>query len=771
METKTKQTKIKRDTKSLAIRRKRETVFDRFPSWLQPPVLILVGSMICIALLFPFTATVQVFDLPKEGDVAKETIIAPFTFDVMKEREELDRERKEAMQRVHLVVDYDKEIKKRAKSDFLELRKKIVKLAETGKNDSLNNDILMKLKRHLSDNTISTLVKRPYLIDDAQLQAEQMLNNGILAVLLIPSTERLKEIRAQYNTSFDRYLIYKKDYITLRKDSIESTVNRTEIPVKEIALENVIKSIKEKRRFDADALNTIYELLFVYVRPNVIVNGEETALRKQKAAQEVLPIKGKVVKDVEIVRKHQEVTEDIVVKLKALHAALQSLDNTGESRRKTANNAGRLLLVLVPFVFLGVYIQRFYPRLITQTNYLLALAAIVVFQIGIIRIGMLIVPRLFEGHSEITSMVPEYLIPVCLASILVAILFDLELSFAITVYIALYTGVVLNFKHSMILFTLLGGLVAAIVTKNIRYRIDFFKAIPPIVGTYSLIIIVWHLTLYRLSFLEIGQNLGLALINAILATFIAMVLVSVFEKFFDITTNMTLIELSDMNHPILKKLSIEAAGTYNHSVLVANLAESAAERIGANALLARVASYYHDIGKIEKADYFVENCLTGDKNRHNKLAPSMSALIISSHVKDGLELARKYKLPKVVQDAVLQHHGTSTVSFFYEKALEQDPHKQVNEEDFRYPGPRPQTRENAILMLADSVEAASRSLATSSPKLLRELVKKIIRDKFSSSQLDQCNLTLRDLDEIVEGFMPVLQGIFHSRIEYPQKES
>jgi putative nucleotidyltransferase with HDIG domain len=248
-----------------------------------------------------------------------------------------------------------------------------------------------------------------------------------------------------------------------------------------------------------------------------------------------------------------------------------------------------------------------------------------------------------------------------------------------------------------------------------------------------------------------------------------MVAVSVFENMFDLTTDMKLVELSDMNHPILKRLSIEAAGTYNHSVLVGNLAESAAAKIGANPLLARVGSYYHDIGKLEKTEYFVENAMGNDRDRHSKLSPSMSSLIISSHVKAGLELARKHRLPGVIQDIILQHHGTSTVSFFFEKAQEQDPHKQVQEEDFRYPGPRPQTRESAIIMLADSVEAASRSLATSSPKLLRDLVKKIIRDKFMASQLDQCDLTLKDLDDIVEGFMPILQGIFHTRIEYPNK--
>jgi cyclic-di-AMP phosphodiesterase PgpH len=243
-----------------------------------------------------------------------------------------------------------------------------------------------------------------------------------------------------------------------------------------------------------------------------------------------------------------------------------------------------------------------------------------------------------------------------------------------------------------------------------------------------------------------------------------MVLTLLFERIFDIASDMTLIELADMNNPVLKRLSIEAAGTYNHSVLVGNLAESAAQRIGANSLFVRVASYYHDIGKIEKADYFIENMMNHEKSKHAKLSPNLSALLISSHVKEGVELAKRHKLPGVVCDAILQHHGNSTVSFFYEKALELDPHKQVREEQFRYPGPLPQTRENAIIMLADAVEAASRSLATSSPKLLRDLVKKVIRDKFTSAQLDQSNLTLRDLDEIVEGFMPILQGIFHTRV-------
>ena len=555
-----------------------------------------------------------------------------------------------------------------------------------------------------------------------------------------------------------------------RRDSAESTIRLSDLPVKEIALENCIKRLREDRKFDDNALNAIYELLFAYIRPNVVVNGAATAQRRQKASQDVLETSGKVIKDTEIVRKHQEVTPEVIQKLRSLRLALDKMENVQEKRKRKAGNAGRLLLVLLPLLFGAVYISRFDAKFTKNTKHLLAFAILLIIQVLVIRVGMLVVPRLLEGTSEMTSLIPEYMIPLCTGSILASILFGLELSFILTLFVSIFFGMVMGFNQYFFLYAFLGGIISIFMGRNIRYRWHFFKVIPPVVMIYIVVISLWHMIGFKLSVISLFQNYGLALISVIGGIFLAMMLTPIFERFFDITTDMTLVELSDMNHPILKRLSIEAAGTYNHSVLVGNLAESAAQKIAANPLLARVASYYHDIGKIEKTDYFVENCLTLDKNRHNKLAPSMSALIICSHVKDGVELARKYRVPKVIQDVILQHHGTTTVSFFYEKALEQDPHKQVQEQDYSYPGPVPQTREAAIIMLADSVEAASRSLGTSSPKLLRELVKKIIRDKFLDSQLDQSDLTLRDLDEIVEGFMPVLQGIFHSRIEYPSKD-
>jgi putative nucleotidyltransferase with HDIG domain len=636
--------------------------------------------------------------------------------------------------------------------------------------DTLKSKIMVKLKRELSDNTINTLRERPYLLDDALFQADQMLETGIMSILLVSSGQRLSELQQKYNAGFENHLIYDKAYITLRSDSSEITVNHADLPVKEDALEIITHMLKVERMFDQEALNSIYELFDVYLLPNVIHNGKETEQRVRKAAQSVLTTKGKVIKDTEIVRKHQEVTADIVERLKSLHAAIEMRQHGQETRRILQSNIGKIALVFIFLLFVGFYILRFHQDKVQDPKHLIALATIVILQMAIIRIGILIVPRLFEGGTEISSIIPEYLIPTAVASILVVILFDLRMSIVITLLISLYFGIALSFNHSFFIYSLMGGFIAGFSTQKVRYRWDFFKAIPPIIMIYALFILIWSLLSYKFSLMVVTQNIGLGIINCIITIFIAMVFVIVFENLFDITTNMTLVELSDMNHPLLKRLSIEAAGTYNHSVLVANLAESAAEKVDANPLLVRVASYYHDVGKISKPNYFVENQKM-EKNIHDKLSPNMSALVISSHVKDGIELAKKYKLPSVIKNAISQHHGTSTVSFFYEKALELDTHKQVQEKDFCYPGPRPQTKENAIIMLADSVEAASRSLSTSSQKMLRTLVKKIIHDKFASSQLDECNLTFQDLDLIIEGFMPVLQGIFHTRIEYPTKKT
>jgi putative nucleotidyltransferase with HDIG domain len=741
------------------------------PQWLRrvrPDVLLLASALVGVAAFFPYVKGVQTVDVMREGEVAKETLIAPFTFDIPKSADELQRERDLARAQVPLVADYDPEVRRRAIAQLRDLRRSLALMSDRALPDSSRARLRDRAGKVLSQNTLNALAARPAVADLALPVVDRTLSRGIMAVLLVESTQKLAEMRARYNSAFGSFRLYDRPIVMVRRDSVEKAVACTELVVKEAALEGMARELRAEHRMDATTLNALYELIAAFLGPNVTINDTVTDLRRIAAAAEVLPIKGKVIRDTEIVRKHQEVTTDVVEKLRALQAAMASASSIGERRRVLAGNVGRLSLALLPLLFLAFYLRRFRRAMADNVRHAGALVVVILLQVALVRAGLLVLPRLFESGTEFALLVPQYLIPVAVGSMLATILFGLEIGFAVTLYVAIFSGIVQGFDLAMFLFALLGGMVAGFATRGIRYRWDFFRSIPPMLGMYALLVGLWQLAGGRGFFLvAMLQNMGLATAGAVLSTFLAMMAATVFENVFDVTTNMTLVELSDMNNPVLKRLSIEAAGTYNHSVLVANLAESAALRIGANALLARVASYYHDIGKLAKADYFIENATIADRNRHSRLSPSMSALVISSHVRDGVELARKHRLPRAIRDAILQHHGNSTVSFFYEKALEQDTHKQVQEEDFRYPGPRPQTRENAVIMLADSVEAASRSLATSSPRLLRELVRKIIRDKFFAAQLDQCDLTLRDLDEIVEGFMPVLQGIFHVRIEYP----
>ncbi|MFA5072812.1 MAG: HDIG domain-containing metalloprotein, partial [Nitrospirota bacterium] len=239
-----------------------------------------------------------------------------------------------------------------------------------------------------------------------------------------------------------------------------------------------------------------------------------------------------------------------------------------------------------------------------------------------------------------------------------------------------------------------------------------------------------------------------------------------FESLFDIATDIKLLELMDPNQPLLKELVYKSPGTYHHSILIGNLAEAAAEAINENPILARVGAYYHDIGKIHKPEYFIENQRVSE-NKHDKLAPSMSSLIIASHVKDGVELARMHRLPSSIVDIIQQHHGTSLITYFYHKAKELTPYAPIAEEDYRYHGPRPRTKVAAIVMLSDAVEAASRTLENPTPQRIQALTSSIITRIFLDDQLIMCDLTLKDLRDISRSFNLILTGIFHQRIDYP----
>jgi len=258
----------------------------------------------------------------------------------------------------------------------------------------------------------------------------------------------------------------------------------------------------------------------------------------------------------------------------------------------------------------------------------------------------------------------------------------------------------------------------------------------------------------------------IVLVNGLVSGVIVLGVLPVFEYMLQRVTNISLLELADFHHPILQRMILEAPGTYHHSLIVGNLADTACETIGANSLLARIGAYYHDIGKLHKPEYFIEN-QDIKKNMHDELSPTMSKLIIMNHIKEGLELAKKYKLSPVLWDFIQQHHGSSLVYYFYRRALEdKEEDQEIAEEGFRYPGPKPDTKETAIVLLADSVEAATRTLKDPTPAKIEEVVHKIINNKFIDGQLDECDLTLKDIEKISGVFTKILSGIYHSRLDY-----
>ena len=361
-----------------------------------------------------------------------------------------------------------------------------------------------------------------------------------------------------------------------------------------------------------------------------------------------------------------------------------------------------------------------------------------------------------------TSLMSQISFPLSAFTVLLALLVSVRVSVVYTFTMAIFFILINDFSIIVPLFHIAGGLVSVINVRKIRSRTGFTRVGINIFFAMLVPLIVFYF-FNVLTLDETIENIAYVAMNAALSVLVILALLPIFETLFSRTTNIKLIELSDFNSPLLKRLMEEAPGTYHHSLMTASIAGNAAEAIGENALLARVCAYYHDIGKLKNPEYFIEN-QNGAKNPHDEISPSMSGLVLVSHVKDGVALAKQYNIDKVIVDTINQHHGTSLIQYFYYKALEKD--SSVNEQDFRYPGQKPTTKIAAILMISDSVEAISRTLKETSAGKLKETVEKVINNKFADGQFSDCPITLKDLFEISESVTNTLCSIYHARIEY-----
>lgn len=487
------------------------------------------------------------------------------------------------------------------------------------------------------------------------------------------------------------------------------------------------------------------------IAPNVKIDDKRFAQEKEAALKKVEPVHNvwTVKKNELIVEKGKRISERHIVQIAQLRTFL-----------RPGRSVSFFFGVLLLFLLLGMVgvIDLSFPKKMDVLKSPKALA--------IVFMNMLFM--LVAADLVMRSPQPSYFIPLEAMAMLLTLLIGVNTAFLSAVLMSILIAVLLGGKIEIALVLIVGCTVGISVVRDARRRsVILWAGVLVGVAKFMGIVCVGLINSMEMDFYVSDGLWGIA--SGIFSAFIVMGILPLFEFFFKVPTNISLLELSDLNHPLLKSLAMEAPGTYHHSIMVGNLAESACEVIGANSLLARVGAYYHDIGKVTKPEYFSENEM-GSGSRHSNLAPSMSALIISKHVKDGADIARKYKLNSAIIDLITQHHGDSMISYFYQKAIERsDDGTVLNEEDFRYPGPKPQTKEGAIILLADSVEASSRALEDPTPSSITNLVRKIINNKFIDGQLDDCDLTLRDMNKIADCFVRVLMAVFHTRLNYPEE--
>ncbi|MBM3243916.1 MAG: HDIG domain-containing protein [Candidatus Omnitrophica bacterium] len=379
----------------------------------------------------------------------------------------------------------------------------------------------------------------------------------------------------------------------------------------------------------------------------------------------------------------------------------------------------------------------------------------------LINISLVFLIIFTAGYLILRNNLALYLIPFSLGAMLLVLLFSsLELSMAISLAAAISLSSISKPSSQLIILFMISSILSATLIRGARKRNTIIQA-GIITGLFQAAVFI----LTRNNEASLSQATYF-LVNGLICSIIVLGVLPIFEYLFGAITNISLLELADSHHPLLERLIQEAPGTYHHSLIVGNLSESASKAIGANALLSRVGAYYHDIGKLQKPGYFSEN-QNGNSNKHDDLSPEMSKLVIMKHVREGVDLAKEYKLNPALIDFIEQHHGKSLVYYFYLRALENPKEdQQVEEEGYRYPGPKPKSKETAIVLLADSVEAAVRSLKEPNPQAIEGLVHKVINNKFIDGQLDECDLKLKDLEKISAVFIKLLCGIYHSRESY-----
>lgn len=726
----------------------------------------IIVIVLCLILAIILTPEINLY-IPKykPGMICDKDIKADRDF-LVEDIESTRQKRIDAEGSVRSVYDYDNNVIAGINSKLVRTFHSISKFHQSlpperfAENPFLNNEEMRKARKLLDGNLGFTLNSEEFhlLINNRNYNDLQHKLSRLLTSLY--------ENNYITNTNFtkaDREKGIIIRYLETKTEEDMQDVSQV-LNIKENAkLEKMINSFFSRENHDLKRI--IFSICQKIIEPNLTFNKEATEKKKAMAIENIKPVFFQVQRNEMIVREGEKISPIEMAKLNAFY--------------KTAGNnkfsdAAVILGIFSTALFLSVILylwrtRNWLKKRRSSNIDILVFGLIVILQVVFVKIGIFISSAVNRAFPFISIEACYFGIPFAMGSMIIAILINRNVALILSVLSSFLVGFLYDQKMIFPLYSFLGSVAASYYIVNSRHRSAFLK-IGLFLGFIN-VVTIFCLNLLSGNLLnDLLWRLAGGFTGGILTGIIVAGFTPVFESLFGFMTDIKLLELANLNQPVFQKMIIEAPGTYHHSIIVASLAEAASESIGANSILAKVSAYYHDIGKLKKPQYFIENQAVNE-NKHDKLSPKMSSLIIISHVKDGCELAAEAKLGRQIIDIIRQSHGTSIVHFFYDKAKKDKDEsiRSLSESDFRYHGPKPQTKEAGIVMLADVVEASSRTLSNPTPSRIRSLVRERIDRVYTDGQIDECELTMRDLSTIADSFTRILTGIFHQRIDYPEQ--
>ena len=686
-----------------------------------------------------------------EKQIVPKTIYSEIDFEY-EDKVQTNKNKEFALKNIPLFYKVDKEISLQTIDKFNKL---FIEVDKRKKQDSYLTDsseishIVSNLNPQFLD-TIYVFSKNKEKKDAFFKALKQGIYNGIISDAT-KQTPKFKEKEIVITDIKNRKNIKPKQLKTINTKKSLTNVITEEIKSKYVS--DKMKNIKP----------ALQEVLLNILQPNMIkdqIQFDKVVAESNKNIKKCLV---NIKKQEILVKKSAIVTKEDIEKLKN-HNKQLSAQIANINKLKNLKENGIICLFLL--ILTGIYIQHIHPEVLKNNKSMWMIGSITICSL-FINYGVLILFNKIGIDFELSPVLANQVIPIALCAILLSVLIGLRVAIYAGLYISIVVAILLDKSFDVLLLGLFVSCIAGFFVRySTNYKAFFMRALATTLITSVVINYAFNHNLEPQFLLNI---LYLTIFSSVMTAILALVLLFLFEYLFQASTNMSLLALCDYNHPLLKRLQIEAPGTYHHSLMVSNLVEPAAVAIGANPIQVRVAALFHDIGKLSKPEYFTENNLYSQA-KHNALHPRMSSMIISNHVKEGIDMAIKYKLNKIIRDAIEQHHGKDLVSFFYHQAVKESSNSAVGEQDFRYTGPLPQSKEMAILSLADICEAAARSIEKPTHTKIENLVWELIRKRFSEGQLSNSELTLADVVKVKNSFVKTLTNVHHTRIAYPKEE-